>query len=218
MHRRFGFTLIELLVVIAIIAILAAMLFPVFARAREQARRTSCASNLRQLGLVAKMYASDYDEWLPCDYYAANSSTTHSRLVNQIMPYIENMDILYCPSQPRLARWMTDYQDTEENRSMGNIGYYYFSFDQRPGTVTPGRPDFNTWASWGFTRMRTGNRPRVMSLMWDPDCWLWSDAWCKLTRARHGVTLHQGARCSINICYLDGHVKFQTLPAKLVWE
>ena len=61
-HRRKGFTLIELLVVIAIIAILAAILFPVFAKAREKARTSSCASNLKQLGLAAMMYVQDYDE------------------------------------------------------------------------------------------------------------------------------------------------------------
>ena len=73
-HRR-GFTLIELLVVIAIIAILAAILFPVFARAREKARQASCVSNLKQIGLAMQMYASDYDErcpptwgWVPADW------------------------------------------------------------------------------------------------------------------------------------------------------
>ena len=60
--RQRGFTLIELLVVIAIIAILAAILFPVFARARESARKSTCLSNLKQLGLTMTMYASDYDE------------------------------------------------------------------------------------------------------------------------------------------------------------
>src|SRR6266536_4639298 len=63
--RRSGFTLIELLVVIAIIAILAALLFPVFARAREQARKTTCLSNLKQIGAGMLMYAQDYDETLP---------------------------------------------------------------------------------------------------------------------------------------------------------
>src|SRR5450755_1930358 len=62
---RPGFTLIELLVVVAIIALLAAILFPVFARARENARRTSCSSNLKQLGLGVLMYAQDYDEYYP---------------------------------------------------------------------------------------------------------------------------------------------------------
>src|SRR5262245_63621885 len=63
---RSGFTLIELLVVIAIIAILAAILFPVFAKAREQARKTSCLSNMKQITMAGLMYAQDYDETWPC--------------------------------------------------------------------------------------------------------------------------------------------------------
>src|SRR5215212_10043465 len=66
LRRPSGFTLIELLVVIAIIAILAAILFPVFAQARESARITQCASNMRQIGMAARMYVTDYDEvWFP---------------------------------------------------------------------------------------------------------------------------------------------------------
>jgi prepilin-type N-terminal cleavage/methylation domain-containing protein len=64
-RKRTGFTLIELLVVIAIIAILAAILFPVFARARENARRASCQSNLKQIGLAVYQYTQDYDEKCP---------------------------------------------------------------------------------------------------------------------------------------------------------
>ncbi len=83
MRRRspIGFTLIELLVVIAIIAILAAILFPVFARAREQARKTVCLSNLKQIGLAALMYVQDYDEqfpWLMQDGRTNNESTGYS--------------------------------------------------------------------------------------------------------------------------------------------
>ena len=105
-HR--GFTLIELLLVITIIAILAAILFPVFARVKAKARQTVCLSNLKQLGMACLMYAFDYDKGLPCDYYACNSDTTHSRLVQQILPYIEEMNILYCPSSAKIEKWMPD--------------------------------------------------------------------------------------------------------------
>ena len=94
---RRGFTLIELLVVIAIIAILAAILFPVFARAREKARQTSCLNNTKQLGLALMMYAQDYDERL---VPLANGGHGVARRpwYTLIEPYIKNQQILECPS------------------------------------------------------------------------------------------------------------------------
>ena len=94
MKAKKGFTLIELLVVIAIIAILAAILFPVFARAREKARQTSCLNNVKQLSLGAKMYSQDYDEEiLPAYVYSGH---TWNQLVE---PYIKNLQVFRCPSE-----------------------------------------------------------------------------------------------------------------------
>jgi len=106
-----GFTLIELLVVIAIIAILAAILFPVFAQARESARLTKCVSNMRQIGLALLSYASDHDDGLPLrreyrlhglnppcrNWYLPNPCFTWKHMVH---PYIKNADVFICPTNP----------------------------------------------------------------------------------------------------------------------
>ena len=105
-----GFTLIELLVVIAIIAILAAILFPAFARARENARRASCQSNLKQIGLGVAQYTQDYDEMMP---YQVSSDVVYfmdpaaagwaPNFFYQIQPYIKNTQVYLCPSGKRLT-------------------------------------------------------------------------------------------------------------------
>src|SRR3954462_12041414 len=100
MKVRRGFTLIELLVVIAIIAILAAILFPVFAQARAAARKASCLSNLRQLNAGATMYAQDYDEHLLSFWLNYQPDQGLGNLwINMIQPYAKNKGITLCPSR-----------------------------------------------------------------------------------------------------------------------
>lgn len=118
-RNRHGFTLIELLVVIAIIAILAAILFPVFARAREKARQTSCLSNLKQIGLGLMMYVQDYDETMVLSYYKTPTRTWMSVME----PYMKNTQLLRCPSMAGTARSSgTDYGFNAWALGWGNSG------------------------------------------------------------------------------------------------
>src|SRR2546421_425398 len=115
-----AFTLIELLVVIAIIAILAAILFPVFAQARAAARKTSCLSNQKQLGLGCLMYSQDYDEMLVMGWNGSvpgilrDNGTVYrswSPWTAAIQPYVKNLDLLLCPDN----RWNSDIQNNGVN-------------------------------------------------------------------------------------------------------
>lgn len=129
MSRKRGFTLIELLVVIAIIAILAAILFPVFAQAREKARAISCVSNVRQMGTAAVMYAQDYDEqypgmwqWSPLAIYAhapyilpPGITVQQAYQVCQTCPYVKNGEVYKCP----------DHKNEYGQGLYGSYGYAY---------------------------------------------------------------------------------------------
>jgi len=116
---RRGFTLIELLVVIAIIAILAAILFPVFARARAKAQQNNCLSNVKQLQLGLMMYASDNDNTMPLD--SVGSPATYWQ--STILPYVKNTQIYICPSDSN--PFALAAPNTVPNSSYGINSYCY---------------------------------------------------------------------------------------------
>lgn len=118
-RSRRAFTLIELLVVIATIAILAAILFPVFARARENARRAACLSNMKQIGLGLMQYVQDYDERYPL-YYGPNGGW-HM----QIQPYLKSTQLFICPSASATAGCDPTLINASASGSYGYNGQFY---------------------------------------------------------------------------------------------
>ncbi|MCE5219532.1 prepilin-type N-terminal cleavage/methylation domain-containing protein [bacterium] len=142
MSSRKGFTLIELLVVIAIIAILAAILFPVFARAREKARQTACLSNARQMGTAVMMYAQDYDEQLVNLQLAGCKFTfngmTHNNLLwyMALMPYVKSVQVFDCPSTSRT--WYGQYTGDTDYGINSEITYrHHYNSTTKVGTGCP---------------------------------------------------------------------------------
>jgi len=109
MHRKSGFTLIELLVVIAIIAILAAILFPVFAKVREKARQTACLSNMKQLGLALTQYTQDNDETFPSGMFQNRGPGANAGCgwAGQIYPYVKSVAVFRCPDDSTSANTST---------------------------------------------------------------------------------------------------------------
>jgi prepilin-type N-terminal cleavage/methylation domain-containing protein len=124
MRKRPGFTLIELLVVIAIIAILAAILFPVFAQAREKARQSTCLSNFKQIGLGVMMYVQDWDETYPSSRLAQlpGGAVCNQKIITWktgTLPYVKNVDVYRCPSNAR-------NKEGDETKNAESLGFPAF--------------------------------------------------------------------------------------------
>lgn len=121
-HKKNAFTLIELLVVIAIIAILAAILFPVFARAREKARQSQCVSNLNQISKACLAYATDYDQTMPVVAWAFRPTPPNAALWTQLIaPYVKNEGVFKCNSESKAV-----YGANWENRFKLSYGMNWF--------------------------------------------------------------------------------------------
>ncbi len=189
--RRFwhrGFTLIELLVVIAIIAILAAILFPVFAKAREKARQSSCSSNVKQISLGALQYASDYDQRYPPNYWDGNApeSTTfapiHQRTYgHMIYPYTKNAQIYVCPSSSSTSKDPPTAGAGYIQVGQGHYGYSSWMNNRAEADVT-------TPASL-FMVMDAQN-------VWNDDC-------------QNAIRLSHRHNEGANFGFADGHAKWR---------
>jgi prepilin-type N-terminal cleavage/methylation domain-containing protein/prepilin-type processing-associated H-X9-DG protein len=221
---RSGFTLIELLVVIAIIAILAAILFPVFAQARNAARKTACLNNLKQIATSAAMYSQDYDEKL-VQYIQFDGSwdgTTHQRCdwQTQLQPYTKNRKIFVCPNREQEdGNW-----DPATDSIWGGIGINYLASGQPLAQIA--RPA-TTAFFMDSGRLVNGSYPT--KYLPDPDKYenyrpSFQDGFSGWTRypldsdlvAQNDIAVplarHSG---TCNVAYLDGHVKSVKLSS--VW-
>jgi prepilin-type N-terminal cleavage/methylation domain-containing protein len=140
--KRRGFTLIELLVVIAIIAILAAILFPVFARAREAARKSACLSNCKQIGTAIMMYAQDFDEILPMVASGACPSAQATGWADMVYPYVKNERVFDCPSSTWRMRMNTTVNPPRFFRDRGGT-VAPTNIDCITGTTIPANVNYN---------------------------------------------------------------------------
>jgi len=216
MQRRDAFTLIELLVVIAIIAILASILFPVFARAREQARATNCLSNVKQIGTATAMYLQDFDNtFMVGDINAMQAVGDgygelyqgHAAIANQaqldfcryysvaaqLYPYVKNSALRICPSdsEPR-----TDY----------TIGLRYTSYHYRHFMGATFAPSYQgNYALWGRALKETEFQFPAQTYTFN-ELWVWHDnRMALLPWLSGGQGIDPSAKMTFTFC--DGHAK-----------
>ncbi len=204
-----GFTLIELLVVIAIIAILAAILFPVFAQARESARMASCLSNMKQLGLACTMYAQDNEERFPperiiyapgCPECCDPNATDLVGWRMAVNPYIKNYQVWQCPSNPN-RNISTEEMDKNFKVSYGDNGVINSFYGVDPVTgINTGVPEASL------------NHPAdtVMILESTAACANQGDwsAWLNVgSCGSQAFNLHRGTHGIMNWSFFDGHSK-----------
>jgi prepilin-type N-terminal cleavage/methylation domain-containing protein/prepilin-type processing-associated H-X9-DG protein len=208
-YQRRGFTLIELLVVIAIIAILAAILFPVFASVRAKARQTVCISNLKQIGTAVMLYVQDHDEtypggpsvmglWIPGPR-GSWDNLPHAELGNvgpgsvsfRLMPYVKNMQVFMDPDDPTGDRFCCADGTKQWDGQFTRASYFWhdgLSMGFSQPTHPNGRPSF----SMAPLRLADVSRPALLQMVQDT----WSEYHSSGNPRRW------------NICYADGHAKF----------
>ena len=211
MRRSRGFTLIELLVVIAIIAILAAILFPVFAKAREKAKITACQNNVRQLGTAFAMYRSDYDGNMPPNWYYS-ASTMAYRWIHLTYPYINNDQIFQCPSKPTDDNtiWTPPYTTRLPYSSYYYCHYYLAGMNESDVRDTAGTIELmDGWffpdrdITWNQGMFHSPQADAITMAKWinnEPNDASYVNATILEQIRRHNN--------GVNVTYYDGHVKW----------
>jgi len=220
---RWGFTLIELLVVIAIIAILAAILFPVFAQAREAARKTTCVSDAKQLGLAMAMYRSDYDSHFAMAGWNSNVGgldDSGNDWQNAIMAYVKNKGAYRCPSSTDIHddrdehhdwnRTATDYV-MNNNINSGRAGASE-SVVVAPADCAMLIEGHSDWVGAGWDCLPPWSSVVLKNNYWCGEFSTWGNqakmitgCWSGAGRNTWGLTRHnRGA----TVAFVDGHVKF----------
>lgn len=210
-RSRRAFTLIELLVVIAIIAILAAILFPVFAQAREKARQTSCASNMKQWGTAANMYMQDYDGLYVSPYkYQGGGCETLDWWDDLLQPYAKNRQIAICPSAPlRNVDWCSNVI----NRWRGGSKPMTYAVNTLESWPISG------WTSsqkWGLRLPGTAGQSVNEATIGDPAGTIWlvdseqTELWNEetLDYAPNQAVNFRRHSDGFNAAFVDGHVKW----------
>lgn len=210
-RKSTGFTLIELLVVIAIIAILAAILFPVFAQARAAARKSVCLSNMKQIGLGMMMYVQDYDEKyspnrLPNDYNPGAPGGATWRYT--VTPYTKNNKIFFCPDDTRNVNWSEAYLDAVYYNN-GNTGNYHLSYAYNGGVFNTGNGVKQAYIQAPATLLMIQE-----TRMEYPDLGYWCTPW-DLSGVFHltGAGAWSSHGGMLNWCFADGHAKAMKLAA-----
>jgi len=241
---RRGFTLIELLVVIAIIAILAAILFPVFAQAREKARQTTCISNMKQILTAAQMYTQDYDERLNrirCHSFPAQGNNWAWGAEDMLNPYIKNDQLWTCPSDgfvrddcdpsygTPISYSFTHYQSGYDDGSVGGYTatfglHAYYSAQNSKALSEVGKPAetislFELWTTASYTEGYAYWRwdvRNVASPAWPTAPDSFGFTWCssKPGAARMTIGAHNGLT---NFGFADGHVKTMKRTSVMPW-
>ena len=234
MKRPAAFTLIELLVVIAIIALLAAILFPVFAQARANARNTSDLNNLKQVTLAALMYAQDHDEtWVPVGSWNDPSVTPHTHPDApgpglrwqgwglRLLPYAKSRAVFHSPWVPDTADWFTDACAASNGMVLSNTYQYNwflgadgsFPFDDPPldlYTHTPNGKPLDAPATFGDIAQPANTVAFSLNQARSPFGNAFGCAWNTLESSDFDNKLRWNAffRGGGNLAFADGHVKF----------